>query len=102
VNTSARNAHRRKTDPAPQPLRAMPARMGGAGGRTVIRISLSPSGPEWALVIAPPALSAPRPPPDCNTGPYIRPLPGRFALVRVPGLTEPDLGLAVLHYRRPA
>ena len=99
MNTSAGNAHRRKTDPAPQPLRAMPARMAGAGGRTVIRISLSPSG---ALVIVPPALSAPRLPPDCHTGPYIRPLLGRFALVRVPGLAEPDLGLAVLHYRWPA
>jgi hypothetical protein len=74
--------------------------MGSAGESAVIRISLRPSGTEWALVIAPPDLSAPRLPPGCHPGPYIRPLPGQFALVRVSGPAEPDLGLAVLHYRQ--
>lgn len=101
ATTSAGNARRREIGTqAPQPLHAVPARMGGAGGRTAIHISLSPSGSEWALVIAPPDLSAPCLPPDRLTGPYIRALPGQFALVRVPGPAEPDFGLAVLHYRR--
>jgi hypothetical protein len=101
TTTPARSARRRETGTqAPQPLHAMPAHLGGAGGRTIIRISLSPSGSEWALVIAPPGLSTPCLPPDCLTGPYIRPLPGQFALVRVPGPASPDLGLAALHYRR--
>ncbi len=99
--TPSGSARRRETSAqAPQPLHAMPAWMGSAEGRTVIRISLSPSGSEWALVIAPPDLSAPCLPPDGLTGPHIRPLAGQFALVRVPGPAGPDFGLAALHYRR--
>ena len=39
-------------------------------------------------------------PPLGRTWPFIHPLPGRFALVRVPELADPRLGMAVLLYRR--
>ena len=102
VTAPAGNAGRRRRTglPALLPLHAVPARPGGAGGDTVIRIPLVPSGSEWALVVAPPGLHGLCLAPPCPTGPYIRPLPGQFALFRVPGLAELGLGLAVLHYRR--
>jgi hypothetical protein len=51
-------------------------------------------------VIAPPDLSVLRLTPDRHPGPYIRPLPGQFTLVRVPRMAGTGLGLAVLHYRQ--
>jgi hypothetical protein len=81
------------------PLQAVPTRPVAAAGDTVVRLPLGAS--EWALVVAPPGPSALRPAPACLTGPHIRPLPGQFALVRVPGSAAlPGRGRAVLHYRR--
>jgi hypothetical protein len=64
---------------------------------TVVRVDLGPS--EWALAVQPSGLQPLRSPPG-RAGPFIRPLPRRFALVRVPGPADPRLGPAVLLYRR--
>jgi hypothetical protein len=62
---------------------------------TVVRVNLGPL--QWALVAQSPGLQVQQPP--CPAGPFVRPLPGRFALVRVPELPDPGLGTAVLLYR---
>lgn len=99
MTSSARNARRTAGMQARPPLQAAPTRPVAAAGGTVVRIPLGAS--EWALVVAPPGPRALRLAPACLTGPHIRPLPGQFALVRVPGSAAlPDRGLAVLHYRR--
>jgi hypothetical protein len=68
-----------------------------AAPSTVVRVGLGPS--QWALVAQPAGLQLLRPPPAL-AGPFIRPLPGQFALVPIPWLPDPRLGTAVLFYRR--
>ena len=56
---------------------------------------------EWALVVPPSGPRARRASAADLPGPlFVRPPPGQFALVRLPGPVDPNLGLAVLHYRR--
>jgi hypothetical protein len=64
---------------------------------TVVRVGIGPS--EWALVAQPAGVHLLWPPAG-PAGPFIRPLPGRFSLVRIPWLPDPRLGTAVLLYRR--
>ncbi len=96
---SADKARRQTADRhAPRPPHLMPAQPGDAAERTVIRIPLGPS--EWALMVQPDGRRLARPASACLSGPYIPPVPGQFALIRIPGPADPALGPAVLHYRR--
>ncbi len=79
-----------------RPLHAVSAACGESAPGTVVRVDLGPS--QWALVVDPAGLQL-LPPPPGPAGPFIRPLPGRFGLVRVPGLPDGRLGTAVLLYR---
>jgi hypothetical protein len=69
-----------------------------AAGRDVIRVDMGLS--EWALVLAlPRAASSPvAPPPGGLAGMLARLPASRLGVVRVPGLADTCLGLAVLHY----
>ena len=71
---------------------------GDGSPRTIVRILLRPS--EWMLMVRPQGLRVPRTTPANLAGPYVPPLPGRFAIVLVSGSLGPGLGRAVLHYQR--
>jgi hypothetical protein len=79
------------------PLGAVSAECSERAPSTVVRVDLGPL--QWALVAQAPGLQAPPTPPGL-AGPFVRPLPGRFAVVRVPELPDPGLGTATLLYRR--
>lgn len=79
-----------------RPLHAVPVQASETAPGTVIRVNLGPS--QWALMTQPAGLHLLRPPPG-PAGPFIAPLPGQFALVRIPWLPDPRLGTAVLLYR---
>ena len=90
-------AGRRKAkDGDSPPLYAVSAASRETAAGTVVRVALGPS--QWALVAQPEGLQLLRPPP-VPAGPFIRPLPGEFGLVRIPWLPDPRLGTAVLLYR---
>ena len=78
-------------------LHVVPAQHGAAAPGSVVRVDLGPS--HWALVSQPAGLQVKLPPPD-RAGPFICPLPGRLALVRVPRLADLRLATSVLIYRR--
>ena len=71
---------------------------GDGAGRAVVRILLRPS--EWMLTVRPQGQRVPRTTPANLTGPYVPPLPGRFAIVLVTGPLGPGPGRAVLHYQQ--
>jgi hypothetical protein len=71
---------------------------GDGATRAIVRILLRPS--EWMLMARPQAQRVPRPTPANLAGPYVPPLPGRFAIVLVSGSLGRGLGRAVLHYQR--
>lgn len=90
-------ARRRKAaDRDSPPLCAVSPASTEAAAGTVVRVALGPS--QWALVAQPAGLQLLRPP-SVPAGPFIRPAPGEFALVRIPWLPDPRLGTAVLIYR---
>jgi hypothetical protein len=86
---------RKAADGDGRPLRAVSPVSSEAAG-TVVRVALGPS--QWALVAQPAGVELLRPPP-VPARPFIRPLPGDFALVRIPWLPDSRLGTAVLVYR---
>jgi hypothetical protein len=68
-------------------------------GTGVVCLALGLS--EWALLVPPGRTRPPRHLPGILADPYVRPLPRQAELVlRDPGAIGPDLGPAVLHYRR--
>lgn len=91
-----RASRRKAADRGSPPLYAVSAASTEAAAGTVVRLALGPS--QWALVAQPAGLELLRPPP-VPVGPFIRPVPGEFALVRIPWLPQPRLGTAVLLYR---
>lgn len=88
---------RRKADDGDgPPLYAVSAASRETAAGTVVHVALGPS--QWALVAQPEGLHLLRPPP-VPAGPFIRPLPREFGLMRIPWLPDPRLGTAVLLYR---
>lgn len=87
------------TDPgAGPPLRVVPSEPDAAGASTPVRIDIGPS--EWALLVPPRRRRGGPLPGAALPGPFLLPLARKFALRRIPGGIDPQLGRAVLHYSR--
>jgi hypothetical protein len=82
-------------------LLLFPSSAPGPGDRAasaIVRLLLGPS--EWMLIARPLGQQVLRAAPTNLTGPYVPPLPGRFAIVLVSGSLGPGLGCTALHYQR--